>query len=141
VRGKRILIADDDPNLVDALAVRCRTLGLEVLTAYDARTALNSIFESRPDVACLDVSMPCGNGLGVCEMLVSDERFVSLPVIVLTGRTDPETIRRCHALCAYYVPKCTDLWSRIGPLLRELLPTDCAESQTGSQTAFYDPRG
>jgi DNA-binding response OmpR family regulator len=122
MNGKSILIADDDHNLVDALAVRCRTLGLAVRTAHDARTALNIIFDDRPDVACLDVNMPCGNGLCVCEMLASDERFVSLPVIVLTGRTDLETVRRCHNLCAYYVPKCADLWSRIGPLLQELLP-------------------
>ena len=120
--GKSILIADDDRNLVDALAVRCRTLGLTVRIAHDARTALNIIFDDRPDVACLDVNMPFGNGLCVCEMLASDERFVSLPVIVLTGKTDLETVRRCHNLCAYYVPKSADLWSRIGPLLHELLP-------------------
>jgi DNA-binding response OmpR family regulator len=120
--GNKILIADDDRNLVDALAVRCRQLGLVVRTAHDARTALNIIFDDRPDVACLDVNMPCGNGLCVCEMLASDSRFVSLPVIVLTGNTDQDTVRRCHNLCAYYVPKCVDLWSRIGPLLQELLP-------------------
>jgi DNA-binding response OmpR family regulator len=120
--GNKILIADDDRNLVDALAVRCRMLGLVVRTAHDSRTALNIIFEERPDVACLDVNMPCGNGLCVCEMLASDPRFVSLPVIVLTGNTDQDTVRRCHNLCAYYVPKCVDIWSRIGPLLQELLP-------------------
>ena len=120
--GHAILIADDDRDLVEALAVRCRSLGLEVRTAHDARAALNVIFETRPDVACLDVNMPCGNGLSVCEMLASDARFLSLPVIMLTGNTDPDTVRRCHTLCAYYVPKGTELWSRIGPLLHELLP-------------------
>jgi len=117
----RILIADDDRALVGALSLRCRRLGLQVQTAHDARTALNMLFESPPDVACLDVDMPCGNGLSVCEMVASDSRLNGLTLIVLTGSSDPQTIRRCHAVCAYYVPKCVDLWSRIGPLLHELL--------------------
>jgi hypothetical protein len=42
-------------------------------------------------------------------------------LIVLTGSEDPETVRRCHSLKAYYVPKCADVWQRIEPLLNELL--------------------
>ncbi len=100
-----ILIADDDRNLVEALAIRCRGLGLFVSVAYDARTALNIIFESCPTVACLDVNMPCGNGLCVCEMLASDARFSATHVIVLTGNSDPETVRRCHNLCGVLHPQ------------------------------------
>lgn len=129
--AQRILIADDDRALVAALSLRCRGLGLEVRTAHDARTALNMLFESPPDVACLDVNMPCGNGLSVCEMVASDSRFSGMPMIVLTGSSDPRTIVRCHALCAYYVPKCADLWRRIGPLLRELLEIGARDVDSG----------
>jgi CheY-like chemotaxis protein len=117
----RILIADDDRDLAQALALRCRGLGVEVQMAHDARTALNMLFDAPPDVVCLDVNMPCGNGLCVCEMLAADGQFTALPVIILTGDSNPEVVRRCHMLCAYYVPKCADLWSRVGPLLAELL--------------------
>ena len=65
--------------------------------------------------------MPAGNGLSVCEMLSTDETYGGMPIVVLTGRTDPDTICRCHAMCAYYVEKCPDIWTRLEPLLNELL--------------------
>ncbi len=126
---KTVLIADDDHELVHVLAVRCRRLGLNVLCAHDAFTSLSLVKTGRPDVVCLDVDMPAGNGLSVCEMLSSDAACRTIPIIILTGRTDPETIMRCHSLCAYYVEKCPDVWSRIEPLLKELLgdlDTTCA---------------
>jgi CheY-like chemotaxis protein len=118
---KTIVIADDDPDLVSVLTARCQSLGLEVCAAYDALSALNAIHQCQPAVICLDVNMPSGNGLSVREMLASDERFAATPVIILTGDTSEDTIRRCHFYCAYYVEKCPDLWPRIEPLLRELL--------------------
>jgi CheY-like chemotaxis protein len=72
-------------------------------------------------MTCLDVEMPAGNGLSVCEMLASDQACRSIPIAILTGRSDPDTIIRCHNLCVYYVEKCPDIWSRLEPLLKELL--------------------
>lgn len=126
---KRVAIADDDEHLLNILATRCKTLGLDVRTARDATSALNIIHEFQPDVACLDVSMPFGNGLSVCEMVTTDERLSDMPVIVLTGNTDEQTIRRCHQMRAFYVLKCPDVWPRLEPLLCELLnvsPLSCA---------------
>jgi CheY-like chemotaxis protein len=120
--SKTIFIADDDADLLHTLTLRCRSLGLNVRTASDARTALNSICEQRPDVACLDVRMPAGNGLGVCEMLAGESRLGAMPVIILTGNGDNDTIRRCHDLCAYYVPKGPGMWDRMQPLLFEFVP-------------------
>ncbi len=116
-----ILIADDDHELVQVLALRCRALGVQVKCAYDALTALNVMQPSMPDLICLDVNMPAGNGMSVCEMLASEPRWAKTPVIILTGSTDPEVIMRCHQLCAYYVLKGGDIWSRIEPLVCELL--------------------
>jgi CheY-like chemotaxis protein len=116
-----ILIADDDHDLVRALETRCRALRLNVLTAHDSLTAINLIHQHRPALVCLDVNMPGGNGLGVCEMLNTDEQFATMPVIIMTGDTKQETIRRCYYLCAFYVEKGADIWGRIEPLLRELL--------------------
>ena len=118
---KVVLIADDDRDLVHALALRCRRLGFKTLCAYDAFSALSLIKSERPDMAFLDIEMPAGNGLGVCEMLASDETCRSIPIAILTGKSDPDTIIRCHRLCVYYVEKCPDVWSRIEPLLNELL--------------------
>ncbi len=72
----------------------------------------------------LDVNMPTGSGLSVCEMMASDEKLRMVPVIILTGCSDEKTIRRCHDMLVFYVQKGTDVWSRIDPLVRELLHLD-----------------
>ncbi len=118
---KTILIADDDVQIVNALTLRCRRLGLKVTTAYDAYSTLTSVHDHKPDLVCVDVEMPAGSGLSVCEMLAADPGWRTIPVIVLTGKTDPATIRRCHEMCVFYVLKGTDLWSRVEPLVHELL--------------------
>lgn len=137
---KSILIADDDRELVDALRLRCLQLGLRVFTAHDSLSALQTAIDRRPDLLCVDVEMPRGNGLGVCEMLAAESRTASIPVIVLTGKATESVIRHCHKLCAYYVLKGGDAWGRVGPLIREVLglaadegldSTDRGSSRTG----------
>jgi DNA-binding response OmpR family regulator len=123
---KTLLIADDDHDLVSVLSLRCRRMGLKVLTAFDAFTALSLVRSQMPDLVCLDVGMPAGSGLSVCEMMTSDPTFRDIPVIMLTGRSDPHTICRCHSMCAYYVEKSIDTWTRLEPLLRELLELPAA---------------
>jgi CheY-like chemotaxis protein len=118
---KTILIADDDPALVEVLELRCRAMGYQVCVARSGLAALKTACETPPDLICLDVEMPGGNGFSACELLAGEEKLAGVPVIILTGRNDPETIRRCHNLCAYYVLKCTDIWSRLAPLIQELL--------------------
>src|SRR5262245_40882571 len=99
---KTIWIADDDQKLVQALYLRCRRLGLAIRQAFDARWALNVIQAGMPDLVCLDVNMPNGDGMKVCELLKDLKGCVPVPIIVLTGRTDTGTIKKCHELCAYY---------------------------------------
>ncbi|MBN2474380.1 MAG: response regulator [Pirellulales bacterium] len=119
--SKTILIADDDRDLVEVLKMRCCRLGTRVVTAYDSMTALTLIHQERPDLVCLDVGMPAGDGLSVCEMLHADKELSSTAVIMLTGRADEQTIRRCHEMCVYYVLKSSNVWNRLEPIIRELL--------------------
>src|SRR5579864_5208253 len=105
MKEKKIVLADDDVDLLDALALRCRAMQLDVRTARDGVAALQLITSEPPDVACVDVSMPGLDGLILCDMLRWDSRFASLPVIVLTGRQPSDVVPRCHGSCAYYVPK------------------------------------
>ncbi len=118
---KRILIADDDADMRNVIASRCREMGLNAVTANDAASALKVVEETRPDLIFLDVSMPRGNGLAVCELIAGNEALSSIPVIIMTGKKDKETVQRCHDLCAYYVPKDQDIWSHLEPLIIELL--------------------
>ena len=106
----------------------CKTL--PKVAFGNAMTALGKADEMLPDVIILDVDMPPGNGLCVCEMLASHLELRSTPVIVLTGSSSHETIRRCHELGVFYVLKCPDVWSRIKPVLLELFE-DCLLSRAG----------
>lgn len=119
--GPRVLIADDDPQLVEVLSHRCRAMGLKVDAAGTAMEALQRIEVKRPAIVILDVDMPCGSGFGVCEMMSHHDQYKQIPIIMLTGKKDPETIRRCYDLSVFYVAKCGDVWPRIQPLLEELL--------------------
>jgi len=119
--ARTIVIADDDADLVESLTQRCARLDCRVIGASSALEAINIIHRVTPDLVCMDVNMPAGNGLSVCEMMSSDERLRSIPVIVLTGNTDQHTIRRCHDMMVYYVEKSVTIWERVEPLLLELL--------------------
>ena len=118
---KSVFIVDDDRILVRALTIRCERMGLQVRSAHNSVTALLQIHTEPPDFICMDVNLPGGNGLSLCEMLCTDDRTAGIPKIMLTGSSDPDTIRRCHTMCAYYVQKSIDVWDRIGPLLEELM--------------------
>ena len=106
------------------LSQRCASLGCSVIGVNNAFDAIDEIRRLRPDLVCLDVSMPSGDGLGVCEMMAGDERLRKIPVIIVTGRSDESTIRRCHDMLVYYVEKSADTWERVEPLVRELLHLD-----------------
>ncbi|MFZ5829099.1 MAG: response regulator [Planctomycetota bacterium] len=134
-----VLIADDDRELVHALSVRMRGLGLTVRTAHDALSALNMVQERVPDLMILDVNMPAGNGLCACEMMASDPNSADVPVIILTGRQDEETIRRCWDLLAYYTPKAPDVWSRLEPLICELLHVESPATKYTRRAASSCP--
>ena len=122
--SQTVVIADDDPDIVQILTHRFGKLGCTVIGTRSAIDALNVISKTVPDLVCLDVNMPAGNGLTVCEMMRNDKRLADIPVIMLTGRSDNETIRRCNDLMAYYVEKSANVWERVEPLARELLAVD-----------------
>lgn len=118
---KRVVVADDDADLRRLLRVRFEELGCKVFEAEAPLDALHIIERIFPDLVCLDVEMPSGSGLSVAEMMAADPRLHSIPMIVLTGKTDPATIRRCHEMMAYYVAKSPDVWSRVEPVARDEL--------------------
>jgi DNA-binding response OmpR family regulator len=118
---KTILIADDDSDLADVLASRCERLGLKAIVVYDGLSASKTIVEQPPDLVCLDVNMPLGGGMDVCRMLAGDSSLSSIPVIVLTCRSDAETVRRCRLMGVHYLLKSPDAWGRLEPLIRKLL--------------------
>jgi two-component system KDP operon response regulator KdpE len=81
----KVLIADDDPQLVRALGVTLSARGYDVVTARDGRAAIDAVITERPDIVMLDLGMPRLDGIGVLQGL---RAWTQVPVLVLSGRTD-----------------------------------------------------
>ncbi|MFP5501218.1 MAG: response regulator transcription factor [Candidatus Sericytochromatia bacterium] len=84
--GKRILIVEDEPDLVEVLSIIFRAYGYETEVAGDGVSALEAIAEKRPDLVLMDVMMPRMNGLEVCRRLKQDPATRALPVVLLTAK-------------------------------------------------------
>lgn len=80
----KILIADDDPQILRALRVTLRARGYEIVTAEDGKAALNAVIEHHPDLVMLDLGMPRLDGLAVIEGI---RGWSQIPILVVSGRT------------------------------------------------------
>ena len=121
MKQRTVLIADDDPDLVQVLSTRCSQLGLNIFRSPDAMHALLGAHRVQPDLILLDINMPGGNGLSACEMIATDQQLKNTPVIVITGEPADEAMVRCRAVGAHFVEKGADFWERLQPLVCELL--------------------
>ena len=83
---KKVLIADDEQNIVISLDFLLRREGFEVLVAADGEEALAKIRSDRPDLVLLDVMMPKMNGFDVCKALSADPELASIRVLMLTAK-------------------------------------------------------
>ena len=81
----KILLADDDPELVGILVKRLQTLEAQIITASHGIEAIEAIRAERPDVVVLDVMMPKMNGWEVCKEIREDAELKETGVIMLTG--------------------------------------------------------
>lgn len=82
----KILVADDEPDVLELIEVNLKTAGYEVLTAADGSAALQKARAAVPDLILLDIMLPEMDGLEVCKALRRDAATASLPVIMLTAR-------------------------------------------------------
>ena len=74
--------------LWSSLGGGCNSSAIQVLRSPDSAHALMGAMKTRPDLVILDVNMPGGNGLAVCEMLASDPHYAGIPVIIHTSSAD-----------------------------------------------------
>jgi DNA-binding response OmpR family regulator len=87
-----VLIADDDGDVRDLVAVKLRAAGYRILEADDGRTAMSLAVNERPSLVLLDVSMPGLDGLGFCYELHSSPQTAHIPVIMISGRGAPSDV-------------------------------------------------
>lgn len=117
----KVLIADDEPNIVVALEFALQKEGFVVAAAADGDEALAKAREFRPDVLLLDVMMPKKSGFEVCEELRADPDFADLVIVMVTAKGRDTEVARGLAIGAdAYVTKPfanRDLLARIRELL------------------------
>jgi len=84
--AKRILIVEDDQDIVSLLEYRLAAQGFEIMTALDGDKGLELARSWRPDLITLDINLPEVNGFTICSMLKADEEYHAIPIIMLTAR-------------------------------------------------------
>lgn len=84
----RILVVDDDRDIVRLVRSYLEKAGYEILTAYDGETALQVLRAERPQLLILDLMLPDRDGWDVARMVRSDPRVKSTPIIMLTARVE-----------------------------------------------------
>ncbi len=84
--SKKILIVDDEPNIVISLEFLMKKEGFEVAVANDGEEALSKVASFNPDLMLLDVMMPKKSGFEVCEALRSDPGKAGLLIVMLTAK-------------------------------------------------------
>ena len=120
---KKILIAEDDKFLANALRVKLTKSGFEVKYGYDGQETLAILKDFYPDLILLDLIMPVKDGFGVLEELKNNQNFKKIPVIITSNLGQKEDIDRGMSLGAKdYVVKSDlsldDLIKKINTLLR-----------------------
>jgi DNA-binding response OmpR family regulator len=94
----RVLIAEDDQNIVEALSFVLGQDGFEVSAVFDGEEALRSLRAAAPDVMILDLMLPRRNGFEVLKLVKSDPGLRALPVIVLTAKGQPQDRRMAEQI-------------------------------------------
>lgn len=102
----RILIVDDEPNIVLALELLMKKEGYEVLSVDDGQKALDAVSTFRPDLILLDIMMPKMDGYEVCQQIRMDASNKNIAVIMLTAKGREVEKEKGLALGAdYYITK------------------------------------
>ena len=118
---KRILIVDDEPNIVISLEFLMKREGFEVAVAGDGETALRLMAEQRPDLVLLDVMLPRKSGYEVCAAIRGNPALQATKIILLTAKGRETEMAKGMALGAdTYMTKpfsTKDLLTRVKQML------------------------
>ena len=105
----RLLIVDDEKEIVESLTLRLKREGYEVSTAFDGEEALQKLRDDNPDLVILDLMLPKLSGFEVLERMRKEFTDKWRPVIIISAKDELESWRKCHDLEAdlYLVKPCT----------------------------------
>ena len=90
---RKILVVDDETEIVSLLEEELKALGYDVLTALDGLTGLEMARKERPALMILDLMLPKMDGYRVCGLLKNDLRYAEIPIILFSARAQEEDLR------------------------------------------------
>lgn len=91
MHNKRILVADDDPGIVDAMQILLQDEGYEVITTMDGEK-VQEMYDQKPDLVFLDIWMSGINGSTICQKLKANSLTSSVPIIMFSANRDTQQI-------------------------------------------------
>jgi DNA-binding response OmpR family regulator len=104
--GKRILIVDDEPNIVISLEFLMKREGYEVAVARDGEAALQALSDEPADLVVLDVMLPKLNGFDLCQRIRAEPRWQAIKIVMLTAKgRDTEVAKGVRLGADVYVTK------------------------------------
>lgn len=98
--SKKILVIDDEPELVKAMQIRLKAAGYKVFAAYDGQEGLEKAQKEQPDLIVLDLILPKMDGYKVCGLLKKDSRYARIPIIIFTAKAQEKDREQGEALGA-----------------------------------------
>lgn len=123
-KGKKVLIADDEPDILEIISYNLRKEGYDTYTAKDGEDALEKVKSINPDLVILDIMMPKKTGMQVCQVLRSSQTYKDTLIIFLTALSDESShIQGLESGADDYVSKPISpkvLNSRVNALFRRI---------------------
>lgn len=104
-RRKKILIVDDERDIVKVLTLRLQSGGYNTVVAFDGVQGVFMAHKERPQLIILDIRMPAGDGFSVAQKLKESKRTSRIPIIFLTGSPEKDVEERAGELGARYFIK------------------------------------
>jgi DNA-binding response OmpR family regulator len=105
-KGKLVLVGEDDATTRRLIAFKLKRAGFEVVAVENGEQVLAEAAKARPDLVILDIMMPIRDGYTTLRQLKSDPALASIPVLILSGKSDDDDVVRClNAGAADYVVK------------------------------------
>ena len=90
---KKVLIVDDEPDIVESIKFNLELENIECIDAYDGEEAFSKAKKENPDLILLDIMLPKMNGYKVARLLKFDESYKHIPIIMLTAKTQEKDIK------------------------------------------------
>ncbi len=121
--GKKILLIEDEKDMVYAVTLQLESCGYEIISAFDGHEGLKTARKEKPDLIILDLMLPKMDGYKVCGLLKADARYSNIPVIMFTARAQESDKKTGEEVGAdAYITKPFDhqaLLAKIKELLKE----------------------